>query len=64
MFADTFRDFRINRNKCNVEQAVQFILEPFHESELSDLDEDDDMTKYLHVIIIELKSKMTLRQMI
>ena len=64
MFADTFRDFRMNRNKYNLEQAVQFILEPFHESELSDLDEDDDMTKYLHVIIIELKSKMTLRQMI
>ena len=32
----------MNRNKYNVEQAVQFILEPDDESELSDLDEDDD----------------------
>ena len=30
------------RNKYNVEQAVQFILKPGDESELSDLDEDDD----------------------
>ena len=42
MFADTFRDFKMNRNKYNVEQAVQFILKPGDESELSDLDEDDD----------------------
>ena len=32
----------MNRNKYNVEQAVQFILKPGDESELSDLDEDDD----------------------
>ena len=32
----------MNRNKYNVEQAVQFILEPVDESELSDLVEDDD----------------------
>ena len=32
----------MNRNKCNAEQAVQFFLEPGDESELSDLDEDDD----------------------
>ena len=41
MFANTFRDFKMNRNKY-VEQAAQFILEPSDESELSDLDEDDD----------------------
>ena len=32
----------MNRNKYNVEQAVQFILNPGDESELSDLDKDDD----------------------
>ena len=42
MFPDSFRDFKMNRNKYNVEQAVQFILEPVDESELSDLVEDDD----------------------
>ena len=42
MFPDSFRDFKMNRNKYNVEQAVQFILEPVDESELSDLAEDDD----------------------
>ena len=42
MFADSFRDFKMNRNKDNVEQAAQFILEPCDKSELSDLDENDD----------------------
>ena len=32
----------MNRNKYNVEQALQFILKPGDESELSDLDKDDD----------------------
>ena len=57
----------MNRNEYNAEQAVQFILEPGDESELSDLDEDDDhdeISARLHVITIELKSKMTLREMI
>ena len=42
MFADAFRDFKTNRNKYNVEQAVQFIFELSDESELSKLDDDDD----------------------
>ena len=42
MFADTFRDFKMNRNKYNVEQAAQFILKQVDESELSDLGKDDD----------------------
>ena len=42
MFANAFRDFKTNRNKYTVEQAVQFIFELGDESELSKLDDNDD----------------------
>ena len=42
MSADAFRDSKTNRNKYNVEQAVQFIFKLGDESELSKLNDDDD----------------------
>ena len=45
----------MNGNKYNIEQVVQFILEPGDESELFDRKmKIIIMMKYLHVIIIEL----------
>ena len=42
MFADASRDFKTNRNKYIVEQAVLCIFELGDKSELSKLDDDDD----------------------
>ena len=42
MSADAFRDSKTNRNKYNVEQAVQFIFKLGDESELSKFNDDDD----------------------